>query len=168
VAGMGPIPIRWGSTPATAEPRIRARGVSPSPSPLSRNHQEGGGPVVDPRGISGRDRSPGPEDGPQAGQVLQGGAGAKVLVLGHHQRVSPPLGDLHRDDLVPESPPSTAAAARRWLSTAKASWASRVTPYSWATTSAVSPSPMVHSAEKAGLGKRHPRTVSAISGVPRA
>ena len=64
--------------------------------------------------------------------------------------------------------PARARAARAWLSAAKASCSSRVTPNSRATTSAVCPSPMVHSEAKAGLGKRHPSTVSATVGVPRA
>ena len=63
-------------------------------------------------------------------------------------------------------PAATAAAQRRWLSRAKASWASRLTPNSRATTSAVSPRPIVHWSGSAGFANRHPRTVSAMSGVP--
>ncbi len=64
-------------------------------------------------------------------------------------------------------PASMASAARFWLSAAKASWASRLTPNSSATTSAVWPRPMVHWSGSFGLAKRQPRTVSAVFGWPR-
>ena len=61
-----------------------------------------------------------------------------------------------------------AAAARLWLSAAKASCSSRVMPNSSATTSAVAPRLIVQSSGKPGLGKRQPSIVSATRGAPAA
>ncbi len=61
----------------------------------------------------------------------------------------------------------SAASARRWLSTAKASCSVRVILKRRATTSAVSPNEIVHSFLSRGFVNRHPTVVSAVSGALR-
>src|SRR5438874_162281 len=61
----------------------------------------------------------------------------------------------------------SAASARHWLSTAKASCSARVILYRWATTSAVSPNEIVHSFLRRGFVNRQPTVVSAVSGARR-
>ncbi len=66
----------------------------------------------------------------------------------------------------PYCPAAQAAAALRWLSRAKRSWASRVMPCFSAMSSAPSPSEPVHSAGMRGLVIRQPRVVDHICWWP--
>ena len=79
-AGAGPMPMIRGGTPATAAPRMRARGVRPLRlAASSRGDDQRGGAVVDARGIAGGDGAVLADDRLQLGQRFEAGL-ARMLV----------------------------------------------------------------------------------------
>ena len=88
-----------GGTPATAAPRIRARGVRPLRfAASSRGDDQRRGAVVDARGIAGGDRAVLADDRLQLGERLEAGH-ARMLVLVDDHRIALALRDFDRDDL---------------------------------------------------------------------
>jgi len=169
VAGIGPTPIRWGSTPATAVATIRAMGSAPRAAARSSEATaRAAAPSLMPEALPAvtvpSSRKTGGSLARISSVVPGRGCSSTSTSSGSPFRFGTSTGAISAR----KRPSSMAAAARRWLSAAKASCSLRPIPNSLATTSAVSPSPMVHSSGKAGLAKRHPRTVSATSGCPRA
>ena len=82
VAGAGPMPMMRGGTPAVAMPSdagTRGQAIASSP-PASEAMQQGGGAVIDARGIAGGHRAGGLHHALEAGEVFQLGVGAHVLV----------------------------------------------------------------------------------------
>ena len=101
-AGIGPVPMIAGSTPAVAQETMRASGVMPRRLRFGgRHHHQRRRAVVDARGVAGRHRAVLGEGGPQLGDGFVGRAGADVLVVGDDD-VALAARDGHRDDLVLE------------------------------------------------------------------
>ena len=74
-AGIGPVPMIAGSTPACAQDTMRASGFSPRLSASSAAHQhQRRGAVVDARGVAGRHRAVLAEGRPQLGHRFERGA----------------------------------------------------------------------------------------------
>ena len=160
VAGMGPSPMHEGSTPATAVATMRASGFSPSGCPTTSS-------------------AAAPSLIPLADAAVTVPSLRKAgLSLPTETIVAPARGYSSAAKAVPSGPGTAtisslntrccnARSARCWLCTANASCSSRVMPYRSATTSAVSPSEIVHSGLNRGLVNRHPTVVSATSGAFR-
>ncbi len=151
-SGRGPRP----------RPRWRPRGPgarrSSRPRSASRGHQQGGGPVVEAASCSRPSLfRPRAEGGAERRERLGGAVGPRVLVLApraaaRRGAAAPPPGRSRRA----KRPSRIARAARRWLSSAKASCSCREQPQQSATTSAVSPRPIVQRSGSRGFTKRQP------------
>ena len=88
-----------GLRPDTPLATMRASGVMPSCLGLGvAHHDHRGGAVVERAGVAGRHGPALAEDRLQAGEALEGRAGPRAVVLGHHRAV----GERDRDDLALE------------------------------------------------------------------
>ncbi len=168
VAGIGPIPMQSGSTPATAVPTIRAIGAKPSRSARSRPTTSRAAapsfrpeelPAVTVPSVLKAGRSAASFSASVSGR----GCSSVSTTIAGPFRCGTSTGTISSS----KRPSSMAAAARRWLSSAKASCSSRVIPQRSATTSAVMPSEIVHSSGIFGFTNRQPSRLSATSGTPR-
>ena len=93
-----------GGTPATAAPRMRARGVRPLRFAASSLAMiRAAAPSLTPRGIAGGDRAVLADDRLQFGERFEAGQ-ARVLVAVDDDRVALALGDFDRDDFRGERP----------------------------------------------------------------
>ena len=159
-----------GSTPATAVATTLARGWRPSSraSPASTRTVALAPslmPELLPAVTDPSPRKAGRRRASASRVVSARGCSSRVTTMGS------PLGWGTRTGTIWPSkrPPSAAATARRWLSRAKASCSSRVTPQRVATSSAVSPMDRGGCiAASAGLTNRQPRVVSTSGRSPRA
>ena len=99
MAPIGATPMYSGSMAAVAAVTIRARGRSPSSVGLvGRHHEHGGGAVVQRTGVAGRDLAVLLERRVELGELLEGRARARAVVLGHLGAV----GQRDRHDLAVE------------------------------------------------------------------
>jgi hypothetical protein len=81
-AGIGPVPMMAGSTPAVAQETMRASGSRPRRLGLGFAHQDDrGGAVIDAGGIAGGDGAVLVEGGAQLGKRIERRAMADIFVL---------------------------------------------------------------------------------------
>ena len=84
-AGIGPVPMIAGSTPACAQETMRASGFRPRfAASLGPHQHHRGGAVVDARGVAGGDRAVLGEGGAQLAHGFERRAVARILVLVDH------------------------------------------------------------------------------------
>ena len=145
-AGIGPMPITRGSTPAAALPAKRRQrlGAQRRRPLLARDHERGRA-VVHAARVARGDAAAGAKRGLERGQPLGGRVRPRVLVAVERRR---PGRARRRSGRPPARPPSA-----RCERSANASWSARETPYRSATFSPVSP--MLSSgniASRRGLG----------------
>jgi hypothetical protein len=128
----------------TARLAIRARGLAERARGRLVGEQRGGGAVAELGRVPRGHRAVGTKRRPQARQAL-GGVGADALVAGEHG-LAVGVGDRHGLGIELARVPGPGGAARRWLATAYASCSVRSMPARSASSSAPSPSAIVHSA----------------------
>ncbi len=168
MAGTGPMPIRSGSTPATALATMRATGFSPSVlARLASTTSTAAAPSLRPEEFPAVTVPPALNAAGSLASISsvvsgRGCSSSSTRVVGPLRR-----GTSTGTTSCANRPARNASPARRWLSSAKRSCSSRVIPWRSATTSAVWPSEMVHRSGKPAFTKRQPSTVSATSGIPR-
>ena len=141
MAGTGPIPMTRGSTPATAVATTRAIGRSPiararPASTTSRADAPSLIPDAFPAVTVPPSRNAGRSFARPSAVASGRGCSSRATRTGSPFRWGIGTGT----SWASKRPSSMAAAVRRWLSRAKASWRSRDTCHSSATHSAVSPS----------------------------
>ena len=146
------MPISFGSTPATAEATKRASGARPRrASPAAEARRTAAAPSFSPEELPAVTVPPvfSPDFPPDLRNAGASAARSAAVVDGRgcsstSTRRGAPLPLRPAISTATSSaanrPAACAAAQRCWLRSAKASWASRVTPYRSATSSAVSPS----------------------------
>ena len=171
VAGIGPSPISFGSTPA-ARRRDEPRQRLPASAPPARSRDASStaaAPSLSP------DALPAVTVPPCLRNAGRSAASSAAVVSGRgcssvsNVRSAPfACGTSTGTSSAAKRPAACAAAQRRWLSSANASCASRVTPYFSATSSAVSPSGCVPcSASIFGFTNRQPSVLSCMVTSPR-
>ena len=170
IAGIGPIPMTDGSTPATEVATTRASGFSPSararPASITRR---AAAPSLMPDAFPAVTLPPSINAGRSfarlAAFVSGRGCSSLSTEIGSPLRCGIFTGTISSAC----TPLAAAAAARRCDSRANASCSSRETLHCAATRSAVSPSEIVgYFASKTGFTNRQPIVVSTSSRVPRS
>ncbi len=160
--------MQLGSTPATAVDATRASGArassaSASPLAIARAAAPSLMPLDVPAvTVPSRMNAGVRRASPSSVTSARGGSSRAIVSTEPARRTSMPTVSSAK------TPARIAACARRWLSTAKASCASRLMPCIAATRSAVSPSEIVHSVFIRGFTNRHPIVESASGGGVRS